>query len=424
VLVTDINGCSLSLPVTLTAPTVLETELNVGIFNGGTNVSCEGAEDGSIALVISGGTGQVSVMWEGPDGFSSAQDTLTDLSAGNYCVTLTDANDCSTVACQMLIAPSTLVVGGTATPAACGLANGAVDASITGGTGPYDLVWNNGATDEDLSSIAPGTYSVDVTDANGCTANTTVIVIGTAALQAVISANDVRCHQANDGTIVVTPITGEAPYSYDWDHGPNTASVSDLAPGSYTVLITDANGCSLSTSASIAEPTAIDAVGEVSTYDNGYSVSTYLGTDGSITTAVSGGSGPYEYAWAHGPSTADVNGLSAGTYVVTITDVNGCSIQLEFVLDEPNDLGQPTGFTPNGDGQNDRYHVRGLDAFDTNQMTVFNRWGNVVYERVNYRNDWTGENMTGEPLPNGTYFVIITIPDAGQTLQNYVDLRR
>ena len=424
VLVTDINGCSLSLPVTLTAPTVLETELNVGIFNGGTNVSCEGAEDGSIAQVISGGTGQVSVMWEGPDGFSSAQDTLTDLSAGNYCVTLTDANGCSTVACQMLIAPSTLVVGGTATPAACGLANGAVDASITGGTGPYDLVWNNGATDEDLSSIAPGTYSVDVTDANGCTANTTVIVIGTAALQAVISANDVRCHQANDGTIVVTPITGEAPYSYDWDHGPNTASVSDLAPGSYTVLITDANGCSLSTSASIAEPTAIDAVGEVSTYDNGYSVSTYLGTDGSITTAVSGGSGPYEYAWAHGPSTADVNGLSAGTYVVTITDVNGCSIQLEFVLDEPNDLGQPTGFTPNGDGQNDRYHVRGLDAFDTNQMTVFNRWGNVVYERVNYRNDWTGENMTGEPLPNGTYFVIITIPDAGQTLQNYVDLRR
>ncbi|MFT3886412.1 MAG: gliding motility-associated C-terminal domain-containing protein [Flavobacteriales bacterium] len=83
----------------------------------------------------------------------------------------------------------------------------------------------------------------------------------------------------------------------------------------------------------------------------------------------------------------------------------------------------PTGFTPNGDGANDAYIVRGLEAYPDNELTVFNRWGNVVFQQLNYRNTWRGENREGDVLPNGTYFVILRL-DGSSTLQNYVDLRR
>ncbi|MBP6573717.1 MAG: gliding motility-associated C-terminal domain-containing protein, partial [Flavobacteriales bacterium] len=120
----------------------------------------------------------------------------------------------------------------------------------------------------------------------------------------------------------------------------------------------------------------------------------------------------------------NVNALAAGTYNVTITDANGCTLMLSFTLTQPTDLVMPTGFSPNGDGSNDAYVVHGLDGFPNNRMLVVNRWGNTVFDQLNYRNDWRGENQQGEALPNGTYFVVITINEGEQTMQNYVDLRR
>ena len=87
-------------------------------------------------------------------------------------------------------------------------------------------------------------------------------------------------------------------------------------------------------------------------------------------------------------------------------------------------LVMPTGFTPNGDGSNDVFFIRGLDAYPTNQLVIVNRWGNRVFERVNYRNDWDGESIQGGQLPNGTYFAILEVSDGERTLQGYIDLRR
>jgi len=146
--------------------------------------------------------------------------------------------------------------------------------------------------------------------------------------------------------------------------------------------------------------------------------------DGSITVTPDGGTAPYSFAWSTGADEASVNGLAAGTYTVTITDANGCSITLSFTLDQPMDVVMPTGFTPNGDGSNDSYVVQGLEAYPDNRIIIYNRWGNVVYDRVRYTNDWSGENQQGEPLPNGTYFVVLTLTPDGAPMQNYVDLRR
>jgi gliding motility-associated-like protein len=95
-----------------------------------------------------------------------------------------------------------------------------------------------------------------------------------------------------------------------------------------------------------------------------------------------------------------------------------------MVLTGPNDLAMPTGFSPNGDGANDAFIIHGLDAYPANRLIIINRWGNVVFDRVNYRNDWTGEGMQGGPLPDGTYFARLTVNSGDRELQGYIDLRR
>jgi gliding motility-associated-like protein len=139
---------------------------------------------------------------------------------------------------------------------------------------------------------------------------------------------------------------------------------------------------------------------------------------------VHGGQAPYNYIWSTGATTADLNGLGAGIYTLVVTDANGCSNTIEVELTQPSDLVMPTGFTPNGDGANDSFFIRGLDAYVNNQLIIMNRWGNKVFERINYRNDWTGESLTGGELPNGTYFAILSVNNGQRTLQGYVDLRR
>ena len=116
------------------------------------------------------------------------------------------------------------------------------------------------------------------------------------------------------------------------------------------------------------------------------------------------------------------SGLTAGSYVISITDANGCMKDSTIVLTQPDDLALPTGLSPNNDGANDAYVILGVSEHPDNTFVVFNRWGNIVYEKNNYNNEWTGTNTDGEELPDGTYFVVFTAGD--REFATYVDLRR
>ena len=423
VTITDMNGCSLTLDHVLTAPQPIIATLQLADFNG-SGVSCAGANDGSIAATVSGGAGGYQLLWNGPDGFSSTNAAISGLSAGTYCLGITDANGCTAQQCATVTAPQALEASTATTSASCGTANGAVDLSVSGGTAPFTYAWSNGSSAQDLTGLAGGTYAVNVTDANGCTATATEVVNATPAALGQATTTDVLCYGAGTGAIDLEMTTGTAPFSYAWSNGSGAQDLNGVDGGAYAITVTDSNGCTWNGQWTVQENAAMDLNVSTSSYSGGYEVSTHGGTDGSLSVLVLGGAPPYSYQWSNGSTASSQSGLPAGTYTVTITDANGCTVTRSITLEEPNDLLMPTGYTPNGDGHNDVFFIQGLDAYPGNLITVLNRWGNAVFEQLNYKNDWAGDNARGEPLPNGTYFIILSINDGQRTLQGYVDLRR
>ena len=161
-----------------------------------------------------------------------------------------------------------------------------------------------------------------------------------------------------------------------------------------------------------------------------YNISNYGLSDGSILANVTGGTPTYAYSWTNientlSNNTANWSNLPKGNYILTVTDFYGCTLTKSIELTEPLDLELPNGFSPNGDGYNDNFLVHGLDVYPDNSIVIFNRWGNQIYSKDGYYNEWDGKNSkSGESLPDGTYFVVLKIKNTGRTLQGYVDLKR
>jgi hypothetical protein len=225
-------------------------------------------------------------------------------------------------------------VGGTTvvTNVSCnGGTNGAINLTPTGGVAPYTFVWSpGGQTTEDRTGLAAGTYTVTITDATGATGTVSATVTQPSALTAATSQTNIACNGAATGVASVSPIGGTSPYTYRWSTGATTQTITGLAAGSYSVVITDANGCTLTRSFIITQPSALTATTSQT------NVTTNGGNNGSATITVSGGTPGYTYSWSPNVSTtATASNLSAGTYTVTVTDANGCTIARTFTITQP-----------------------------------------------------------------------------------------
>lgn len=225
--------------------------------------------------------------------------------------------------------------------------DGEVDMTFTGGTSPYSYSWSTGATSEDIDGLCSGSYTVTVTDGNGCTGTKTYTVNDPSPIVASASASQSPC---GGGTINLSVSGGATPYTYAWT-GPNgyTASSEDITvtdAGTYEVTVTDANGCTETATASINQSANLTV--SVSTTD----VDCYGNANGSATTQVSGGSTPYTYSWSNGGSAATAGQLGAGSYYVTVTDGNGCSIVKAVSISEPSELQLNLTATVHGNGYN------------------------------------------------------------------------
>ncbi|WPO78269.1 T9SS type A sorting domain-containing protein [Flavobacterium sp. KACC 22761] len=324
-LITDSNGCA------ITKHFVINTTNTLTAVASQNDILCNGANTGSASVIPSGAPGPFTYVWA-PTGGSS--NTASNLAAGSYSVTITSANGCSIVKYFTITEPSVLKITPSQTNLLCYSANtGSATVSVSGGKPGYSYSWApSGGNSATASGLSAGTYTVTVTDANSCTATQSFTIVEPNALIATaVSQTNIACNGTNTGSATVGVSGGKPGYSYSWaPSGGNSATASGLSAGTYTVTVTDANSCTATQSFTITEPALLEAI--TSKTD----VTCYNGNDGTASVNVSGGKGAYTYLWSpKGGNEATASGLTAGTYSVTISDANSCSISKTIVIEEP-----------------------------------------------------------------------------------------
>ena len=309
--VTDANGCTATASVTITEPAALTTTIT------STNITCNSLCDGTATLNVAGGTLAYTFSWNDPG--SQTTQTATGLCAGNYVGTVTDANGCTSSQSVTITEPAVLSVTVTTTNTSCfSGCDGTATASVSGGTAPYTYSWNPSAqTTTSATGLCAGSYTLDVTDANGCITSNLFSITEPTQLQPGITNTSPSCFGGCDGTATSSPIGGTPPYTFLWSNGQTTSTATGLCAGTHTLILSDANGCSDTTTTLIVAPTPV-------TQSNGVADATCLICNGSITVIPSGGTPPYTFFWSNGQTTGTITGLCAEIYIDTVMDANGC----------------------------------------------------------------------------------------------------
>lgn len=319
VVVTDGENCTAETTVTITQPAVLLPNAST------TPQSASGVNDGTATSNPTGGTSGYTYAWSNGE----TTQTIIDLAPGNYTVTVTDANGCTAVRAVTVNAFNcTMATNISGTAISCfGANNGTATVSLTGANDPVTYAWSNGGNTQSIEDLAPGTYTVDVIDATNCASMLEVTINEPAELQANASATGETFAGANDGTATAAPSGGTAPYTYAWSNGEETQTIANLAPAIYTVIITDANGCTDVQSVVVnAFNCAISAQAAVT------NASCPGLENGIITLTMNGGAEPYTYAWSNGATTDSNENLAAGTYTATVTDANDCLLTQSYTI--------------------------------------------------------------------------------------------
>ena len=309
--VSDAGACSVVLIDSVTRPSAIV------VLPIDTNVTCPGGNDGSIHLSVSGGTPGYSYSWVG-----AAQTTqvVTGLSANTYQVTVTDSKGCKKDTFTTLTSPPPFVINKSTIPDSCSYSSdGSANIVVTGATPGYRYKWSTGDSISSVSNLSAAVYHFSVTDTLGCLYTDTIEVSAPLPISLTPAATPVHCYNDSNGTVAISASGGSPGYTYLWNTGATTDVINQLKPGSYAVTVTDDKLCTASlTSIIVDNPTSLSA----STSDTPQACLAL--SDGSAIIHASGGTPAYSYQWAVGGNDSIINNLTAGTYMVTVTDANGC----------------------------------------------------------------------------------------------------
>ncbi len=279
------------------------------------NLLCNSVCTGSASVSPSGGTAPYTYLWN----TSQTTSSISGLCASTYSVTVTDANGCNTVQTITITEPLPLNINTTSTPSNCGNNDGTATANPGGGVGPYTYMWSNSQVTATATGLAAATYTATITDANGCTLTATATVGNTnGPLLSIPLQTNLLCFGDVNGDATSSASGGTAPYTYLWSNGQTTVTATGLTSGTYTLTITDAAGCTATQTITITEPPLLTA--------SALSTNANCGNnDGTANSSAIGGTSPYTYSWSTGATTQNISALAAGSYTVTITDLNGCT---------------------------------------------------------------------------------------------------
>lgn len=326
--VTTAQGCVKTDSITVTEPAPLSSSVSKS------DALCFGGNSGTASVSISGGTTPYTYQWSNG---SSAQ-SVTNLAAGNYSVNVTTAEGCMITDSILVTQPPILSADIFSSDALCfGASNGVASVFASGGTLPHVYQWNNGNTTPSVTGLVSGNYFVTVTDSNNCVIVKNIFIGEPAQLILNnVSQSNVTCFGGNNGTAAVAATGGISPYTYLWNPALSSATApvaTGLSARTYSVIVTDMNGCSQMNTTTITQPTALSV-----SVTNTQNVSCYGLSNGAIGVNANGGTAPHSYMWSNSQTSSVATGLSSGNYTITITDANGCSAVAYTTITQPNSM--------------------------------------------------------------------------------------
>ena len=431
--VADSNLCFTEQDITLTQPDTIE------LLFVPTHITCQssGFDNGSVDLTPSGGIGPYTFIWSN----GAITEDISGLTEGYYTVTVTDANGCLKTDSIRINMPAELLFtktvsdpNGNGFNISCnGLADGYINISTIDGLAPFVFSWEGPdgytASTKDISGLRAGMYVLSITDANLCTATDTTIMTEPGALSMIFNLSsslaggfNINCAGDNTGSIEVLPVNSVGSVSYLWFDGSTANPRNNIPAGEYRIIIEDSNQCQADSSIILTEPDSIKPVFDVTQPwcpDM---------PDGSIILTVSGGvvGTDYTYLWSDNSTSRDIPNATQGLYVVTISDLNGCSVK-DSVYIEPEQgicLIIPNAISPNGDLINDVWNIGYISLYPQMEITIFNRWGETVWRSgKGYPQPWDGRS-NGSPLPIDSYHYIIDLHNGSKPLVGNVTIVR
>lgn len=265
---------------------------------------------------------------------------------------------------------------------------------------------SNSPNPMDVSFTATGNKEATLTVTNSlCNVSESVTFLVTELAFGVNpTMTDVGCKGESTGSITLEPSNGTAPYTIAWSNGSSALENNSLQAGDYSYTVVDADGCEATNTVTVSEPENDLAVDFTIT-----SVTCADSEDGQVLSLVAGGTAPYTYKWSNDATTNSLTNISKGNFSVTVTDANGCSTTNNGEVGE---ACRPTIYntiSPNGDGLNDTWEIVDIQNFPQNEVKIYNRWGNLVFDTTGYNNDWRGTDNDGNDLLAGAYYYVVNL---------------
>jgi len=411
--------------------TYLYSQLSVAVTKK--NPDCAGFSNGNIQLNISGGVQPYSINWYNNSGFfASNTDFVNNLQAGKFWFDITDFNGL-TATDTIYLTTFQITTIDEITDAPCYSSNGTIKITPQGGRDFYfgywqrmvwnpslntmvlDAVWKDTSyTNIDtnyLSKAYPkGSYILTIIDSSGlgCSVIKNIEIkepTSPVSLQETHTNN--ICKYDTTALIQITAYGGTKPYLYTWSSGQATALISNLKADLYTVTVKDSKGCTIKESVNIEEPfqelLIISDKQDVSCRDNHDGSVSILNLENGIT--------PYTYKWSNSENTANISNLNADIYNLTVTDGNNCKATESFdvKLTDIDCITINNVITPDGNGKNDYWIIDNIDLYPDCEVSVFDRWGNIVFSKSGgYDNLWNAD-YKGNLLNSGDYYYIVNL---------------
>jgi large repetitive protein len=321
--VTDGGGCTGTATVQ-----ILQPAAPLVVNASATAITGAGQNNGTATASPSGGTSPYTYLWSN----NATTQTIENLSAGAYTVTVLDNNGCSSFQTVNVSAFNCAFTANIqSTNISCnGQNNGTASITIGNAINPIVYQWSNQAFTSAVSNLAPGVFTVTVTDATNCPVILSVSISQPPALAVSVSTTNVTAIGATDGTATVNVNGGTAPYSYLWSNGTTLQTANNLAAGTYSVTVTDNNGCTNTQNTFI---NAFNCTGVAVL--SATNASCAGAANGSINAVYVGGQSPITYTWSNAQTTQSITDIPAGSYIVTMTDGSGCAVQDTAIVTEP-----------------------------------------------------------------------------------------